>query len=141
MTPQSVPILLPPLSCTIRSHLEFMPLNTICCNRLTRALLPRPTRPGPRQTGRPGNLLQMLPLRQPCTLQNVIRDNGALLILSIIRVLYVVDTKVVEARNADGVEKEDTASFAQVGDFDGVETKADGFAGAEHAAEDADIVG
>lgn len=43
--------------------------------------------------------------------------------------------QVREYQNATGVEAEDHACFFDIGDRDGVDAEADGFAGAEDAAE------
>jgi len=71
----------------------------------------------------------------------MIRDDSALLILSIVRILDIVDPKIVKARHTNSVEKQDTAGFTKVWDLDGVEAETDGFSSAEDAAEDADVVG
>lgn len=87
------------------------------------------------------DVLDVLALRKAPPFENVVWNDGALLVVVVVGVLDVVDAKVVETSNADNVEEEDAAGFGQEGDLDRVETEADGFTCAQDTTEDADIVG
>lgn len=86
------------------------------------------------------NRLNILPLSQPLTLQNMFRHHRALLTLDIISILNMIDPQVVKARYTDGVEEQYPARLCEERDLDGVEAETDGFSRAENAAEDADVV-
>lgn len=66
--------------------------------------------------------------------------NGTLLLVIVVRVLHMIDTKIVERGNTHDIEQQDATGFSNEGDLDAVEAEANSLTRAEHTTENSDVM-
>lgn len=72
--------------------------------------------------------------------QDVVRNHGTLLPVVVVRVFDMVNAKVVETTNADGIKQQYAPCFGNERDLNGVKAETDGFACAEDSTKHANIM-
>lgn len=72
--------------------------------------------------------------------QDVVRDYGTLLPVVVIRILDMINAKVVKAANADGVKQQYAPCLGNERNLDGVKAETDGFACTKNSTKHANIM-
>lgn len=70
----------------------------------------------------------------------MIRNHGTFLPMVVVRLLDVVNTKVVKATYSDGIEQQYASCLGNKRDFNGVETETDRFSCSEDSPEDSNVM-
>lgn len=74
------------------------------------------------------------------TFQDVVRDHSTLLPVVVVRILDVINAKVVKTTNADGIKQQYAPCFGNERDLSGVEAETDSFARTKDSTKHANVM-